>query len=109
MRLNLIIQRHGFPTSRILWSTSTSTAYIPASSSSITSTNNPNAVFSNGYTVAQLLDDVNEVVPLETEVEDRKNGSGSWGLEDYAVEVGGFECLHFMEVAGLLRDNDTVV
>lgn len=120
MRLNLVIQRHGLPILRILWSTTSPSLssgsaerelyHFPASSSSITSTRTPNAAFANGYTIAQLLEDVNEAVPLEREVEPVSNGySGSWGLEDYVVEVGGFECLHFMEVDGLLRDNDTVV
>lgn len=67
-------------------------------------------------TIAQLLEDVNEVIPLETQIEDDigngggiGGGAGQWGLEDYAVEVMGFECLHFMEVDGLLRDGDEVV
>ncbi len=45
---------------------------------------------------------MNEVIPLESE---------DWGLEDYAVEVAGFECLHFWEiggVGGVLRDGDVV-
>jgi hypothetical protein len=54
---------------------------------------------------------VNEVLPLETQVGDVDSqcGGGQWGLEDYVVEVGGFECLHFMEVDGLLRDGDELV
>lgn len=54
---------------------------------------------------------MNEVVPLETEpnlLGDNRS-SGQWGLEDYVVEVAGSECLHFMEVEGLLRDGDVVV
>ena len=49
-------------------------------------------------------------MPLETEpsVFDAEF-SGQWGLEDYVVEVAGSECLHFMEVDGLLRDGDEVV
>lgn len=123
MRLHLIIQRHGLPVTRILWTTSspsnptlnTSTA----STSAITSTRVPNSAYGNGaYTVAQLLEDVNEVVPLETQggsvvgardEYDDEEGIGQWGLEDYVVEVNGFECLHFMEVEGLLRDGDEVV
>lgn len=123
MRLNLVIQRHGLPVTRILWTTSqpsvfggrgnvsSSSSYaLPASSSVIASTRTPNAAFANGYTIAQLLEDVNGVLPLETEgelVDDEY--SGAWGLEDYVVEVGGFECMHFMEVDGLLRDGDEVV
>ncbi|KAL2010947.1 hypothetical protein VTN00DRAFT_3665 [Thermoascus crustaceus] len=119
MRLHLIIQRHGLPVTRILWTTSPlsfagpSAAGLPASSSTITSTRTPNAAFSSGgYTIAQLLEDVNEVVPLETHRHPggrNDQSGGQWGLEDYVVEVGGFECLHFMEVEGLLRDGDEVV
>lgn len=84
---------------------------LPAASSALASTRAPNALFSNGgYTIAQLLEDVNEVIPLETEpaLFDTEC-SGQWGLEDYVVEVGGSECLHFMEVEGLLRDGDEVL
>lgn len=50
-------------------------------------------------TISQLLEQVNEVIPLEAE---------DWGLEDYAVEVRGFECLHFSEVAQILKEDDEV-
>ncbi|KAL2003054.1 hypothetical protein VTN02DRAFT_5132 [Thermoascus thermophilus] len=120
MRLHLIIQRHGLPVTRILWTTSSPSFAGPsaaagsaASSSTLTSTRTPNAAFSSGaYTIAQLLEDVNEVVPLETHRHPggrNDESGGQWGLEDYVVEVGGFECLHFMEVEGLLRDGDEVV
>ncbi|KAL3469446.1 hypothetical protein BJX99DRAFT_265187 [Aspergillus californicus] len=121
MRLHLIIQRHGLPVTRILWTTSPPSLFghnlpspssmIPATSSAVTSSRAPNALYANGgYTVAQLLEDVNEVIPLETEsrlFDDQS--SGQWGLEDYVVEVGGSECLHFMEVEGLLRDGDEIL
>ncbi|KAL3445963.1 hypothetical protein BJX65DRAFT_136972 [Aspergillus insuetus] len=121
MRLHLTIQRHGLPVTRILWTTSppslfghnhaSSSSMIPATSSAVTSSHVPNALYANGgYTVAHLLEDVNEVIPLETEprlFEDES--SGQWGLEDYVVEVGGSECLHFMEVDGLLREGDEVL
>ncbi|KAL2824775.1 hypothetical protein BDW59DRAFT_82495 [Aspergillus cavernicola] len=121
MRLHLTIQRHGLPVTRILWTTSPPSLFghnltspssmIPATSSAVTSSRAPNALFANGgYTVAQLLEDVNEVIPLETEprlFEDQS--SGQWGLEDYVVEVAGSECLHYMEVEGLLRDGDEVL
>lgn len=126
MRLHLIIQRHGLPVTRILWTTSppssqaAPTPRSASSSSALTSTRAPNATYGNGdYTVAQLLEDVNEVIPLETQggstsgarddYDDEESGIGQWGLEDYVVEVNGFECLHFMEVEGLLRDGDEVV
>ena len=118
MRLHLIISRHGLPATRILWTTTSATSALgeygtqrAAPASAVASSRTPNVAFANGgYTVAQLLEDVNEVVPLETEpsVFD-PHFSGQWGLEDYVVEVGGSECLHFMEVDGLLRDGDEVV
>ncbi|EEH36457.2 hypothetical protein PAAG_06875 [Paracoccidioides lutzii Pb01] len=135
MRLHLIIQRHCLPTTRVLWTTSSHfslpsssavSSFATVSSSTVTSTRAPNAGFgagaaaaasgSGGLSIAQLLEDVNEVIPLETQVEEEfENGGGigggvgQWGLEDYVVEVAGFECLHFMEVDGLLRDGDEVV
>ena len=121
MRLHLVIQRHGLPVTRILWTTAPpslfgqnapgTSAVIPAASSAITSTRTPNALYANGgYTIAQLLEDVNGVVPLETEPAlFDSECSGQWGLEDYVVEVAGSECLHFMEVEGLLRDGDEVL
>ncbi|KAI9842540.1 MAG: hypothetical protein M1838_003084, partial [Thelocarpon superellum] len=42
---------------------------------------------------------VNETFPLE---------AGEWGLEDYVVEVEGFECVHYHEVDAILRDGDQV-
>jgi hypothetical protein len=110
MRLHLVIQRHGLPTTRILWTTEPSGV---VASSAVASTRMPNAVYgNNGYTVAQLLEDVNEVIPLETAGdvggEDNDLG-GHWGLEDYVVEVAGFECLHFMNVEGLLKEEDYIV
>ncbi|KAJ5734127.1 hypothetical protein N7493_002913 [Penicillium malachiteum] len=113
MRLHLIISRHGLPATRVLWTTAAGGygSHGPAPTSAIASSRTPNIVFANGgYTIAQLLEDVNEVVPLETEpnVFDPEF-SGQWGLEDYVVEVGGSECLHFMEIEGLLRDGDEVV
>ncbi|KAL2830090.1 hypothetical protein BJY01DRAFT_121264 [Aspergillus pseudoustus] len=121
MRLHLTIQRHGLPVTRILWTTSppslfghnhaSSSSMIPVTSSAVTSSRVPNALYANGgYTVVQLLEDVNEVIPLETEPRLFEHESGGqWGLEDYVVEVGGSECLHFMEVDGLLREGDEVL
>lgn len=59
----------------------------------------PNSASPQAYTVAKLLEDVNAVLPLEAE---------QWGLEDYVVEVGGFECLHFSLVSQTLKDDDQV-
>ncbi|PKY00609.1 hypothetical protein P168DRAFT_313392 [Aspergillus campestris IBT 28561] len=98
MRLHLVIQRHGLPVTRILWTTAPPSLYAGRSSSGVPAAS------------SALLEDVNEVIPLETEpalFDDEY--SGQWGLEDYVVETGGSECLHFMEVEGLLRDGDEVV
>jgi len=116
MRLHLVISRHGLPITRILWTTTTASTSAGglgygarAHRGTVASTSNL-PLANGGYTVAQLLEDVNEVVPLETEpsVFDPEF-SGQWGLEDYVVEVDGSECLHFMEIEGLLRDGDEVV
>lgn len=102
MRFHLFIQRHGLPVTRILWTTSPPSFFSHRSG--------PSSVANGSYTIAQFLEDVNELIPLETETGLFENESGGqWGLEDYVVEVGGFECLHFMEVEGLLRDGDEVV
>ncbi|KAL8789456.1 MAG: hypothetical protein Q9195_006822 [Heterodermia aff. obscurata] len=85
MRLQLTVQRHRLPPVKILYHVGltrlTSTATGP------------------NLTISQFLEQVNEVVPLE---------SGCWGLEDYAVEVRGFECLHFAELSQVLKDDDEV-
>ncbi|KAJ4292665.1 hypothetical protein N0V90_009328 [Kalmusia sp. IMI 367209] len=80
MRLRLTVQRNSLPTSNILWS-------VPDTSSL------------QAYTVARLLEDVNRILPLEAE---------QWGLEDYIVEVGGFECFHFSPVLQTLKEDDHV-
>lgn len=80
MRVRLTVQRHNLPPSNIIWT-------IPDTAS-------PQA-----YTVARLLEDVNRIIPLEAE---------QWGLEDYVVEVGGFECLHFSPVSQTLKEEDIV-
>ncbi|KAK9445181.1 transcription factor atf21 [Metarhizium brunneum] len=83
IRLRLAIRRHGVPEIKLVW---------PCACSSDT-------------TIAKLLTQVNEVVPLE---------SSEWGLEDYAVELlddkgGSYECLHFQLVSQILKDEDHVV
>jgi hypothetical protein len=80
MRLRLTIQRNSLPDANILWS-------IPETNSSL------------AYTITRLLEDVNHIIPLEAE---------HWGLEHYVVEVGGFECLHFMPVVNALKEDDHV-
>lgn len=84
MRLRLVVQRHGLPPTYVLWTA----GHLP-----------PNTTNGASGTISQLLDQVNEVIPLESE---------DWGLEDYAVEVGGFECLHFSELSQVLKEDDEV-
>ena len=85
LRLRLSICRYAVPEVKIVW---------PCTAT-------------KDLTVAQLVGQVNNVVPLE---------SGEWGLEDYVVElVGGggsahsFECLHYQAVETLFRDGDEVL
>ncbi|KAI4617764.1 hypothetical protein J4E83_006096 [Alternaria metachromatica] len=80
MRLRLTVQRNGLPAANILWS-------VPETNST------------QAYTITRLLEDVNHIIPLEAE---------HWGLEHYVVEVGGFECLHFMPVTNALKEDDHV-
>lgn len=85
MRLQLTVQRHTFPPVKVLYNVG---AAQPTSSTAVGS-----------LTISQFLEQVNEVIPLEAE---------NWGLEDYAVEVKGFECLHFNELNQVLKDDDEV-
>ncbi|ROV96059.1 hypothetical protein VPNG_09172 [Cytospora leucostoma] len=82
LRLRLIVRRNGLPDSRILF----------------------NVPLAHDPTIANLVELVNDTIPLETE---------EWGLEDYAVELHdkdghAFECLHFQSVASLLDKDDEV-
>jgi hypothetical protein len=80
MRVRLSVQRNNLPATNVLW-------------------NIPDTNSAQAYTIARFLEDVNQVLPLEAE---------QWGLEDYTVEVGGFECLHFAPVVQALKDDDHV-
>lgn len=80
MRLRLTVQRNSLPAVNILWN-------VPETNSN------------SAYTITRLLEDVNHILPLEAE---------QWGLDDYAVEVGGFECLHFSPVTQALKEDDHV-
>ncbi|KAF2277759.1 uncharacterized protein EI97DRAFT_465889 [Westerdykella ornata] len=81
MRLRITVQRHGLPATSILWR-------VPE---------HPNPEY---YTIAGLLEDLNHVIPLE---------APDWGLDDYVVLVGGFECVHFDSVRLLLKDEDELL
>lgn len=84
IRLRLVIRRHTVPDVKLVW---------PCAPS-------------DDLTIAKLLGQVNEVVPLE---------GGEWGLEDYVLELGdgsnsaSFECLHFQLVSRILKDEDQVL
>ncbi|KAL1636686.1 hypothetical protein SLS58_009673 [Diplodia intermedia] len=80
MRLRLSIRRNNLPTAELLWAVPDDRAH-------------------DAFTVAQLLEHVNEVIPLE---------SPHWGLEDYAVEIGSYEALHFQKARDIFKDEDQV-
>lgn len=50
-------------------------------------------------TISKLLEQIHEVIPLE---------SDGWGIEDYAVEVNGYEALHFVNPDSVLHEDDEV-
>ncbi|KAL1864882.1 hypothetical protein Daus18300_007449 [Diaporthe australafricana] len=80
LRLRLVVRRHGLPEARILF----------------------NVPLDNDPTVAQLVELVNESIPLEND---------EWGLDDYTVELRAkdghaFECMHFQPVASILDKDD---
>lgn len=83
MRLRLIVTRHNLPDAAVVWA--------------IEPSDNP--------TISQLLEQVNEVIPLES--------AADWGLEDYSVELKGFdtnfECLHFQLVRSILHEDDEIL
>ena len=83
LRLKLVVRRHALPEVRVLFG----------------------AVIDNDPTISTLLEQINDVVPLE---------SGEWGLEDYTVEIcdkdgQAFECLHFEKVKAILEKDETVL
>lgn len=89
LRLRLHVRRNGLPESNVLF----------------------NVALSNDPTIANLLELVNDTIPLE-------DADGEWGLDDYVVEVhdkdhrgpgNAFECLHFQPVSGLLDKDDEVL
>ncbi|OCK82291.1 hypothetical protein K432DRAFT_391417 [Lepidopterella palustris CBS 459.81] len=80
MRLRLSIKRHALPPTEVLWTV-------------------PDDQAQKAFSIARLLEEINHIVPLESE---------NWGLEDYVVEVGGYECLHFSLISQVLKDEDEV-
>ena len=84
MRLQLCIQRQGLPPVRVLWNAE---GLRPSQGTQGTTT------------ISQFLHQVNEVIPLEAE---------DWGLEDYCVDVNGYECLHFAVLDQILKEDDQI-
>lgn len=82
MRVRLTVKRHGLPPANVLWTFRDG----PAAGDDI-------------LIISHFLEQVNDVVPLEAD---------EWGLEDYVVEVHGFECLHFSNVYDVLKDDDRI-
>ncbi|KAK4930137.1 hypothetical protein LTR28_011680, partial [Elasticomyces elasticus] len=80
VRLRVSIHRNGLPPTNILWSI-------------------PDAQLHAKTTIYNLVEQINDVLPLDAE---------GWGLEDYVVLLGGFECLHFAELKNTLKDEDEV-
>ena len=85
MRLRLTVHRQSLPITQLLWTAGGLRSGQPTCGESLT--------------ISQLLEQVNEVIPLEAE---------DWGLEDYLVEVQGYECLHFSRLDRILKDEDEV-
>ncbi|ETN42963.1 uncharacterized protein HMPREF1541_02121 [Cyphellophora europaea CBS 101466] len=93
MRLQVSIHRHMLPDVNIIFATGTG----PASHTT-----------SNSATIFNLLEDLNNLVPLES--------PEKWGLEDYVVEVAArseqqsaYECLHYLPISSVLREDDEVI
>ncbi|TKA77933.1 hypothetical protein B0A55_03722 [Friedmanniomyces simplex] len=52
------------------------------------------------HTIAQLLVQIDQTFPLESE---------TWGLEHYIVTLDGYELLHYHELGAVCKDEDEVV
>ncbi|EGP88488.1 uncharacterized protein MYCGRDRAFT_109018 [Zymoseptoria tritici IPO323] len=79
MRIRLRIERNELPPVAILWTFSETQL---------------------SETIAQFMERVNERFPLE---------GNTWGFEDYAVSLGGYEAQHYCEVGDAFEKDDEVV
>lgn len=84
MRLRLIIQRPELPPVKLLWDTESSFST------------------SDARLVSTLVSRVNDVFPLLFD-------NTGLSLDNYVVELDGFECLHFQPVDKVFRDGDEVM
>jgi hypothetical protein len=80
MRFRLSVFRHGLPPMRVVWST-------------------PDEQLDGVFLVSRLLSEINDIIPLDP---------GERGLEDYVVQLGEYELLHFHNLADVLRENDKI-
>jgi hypothetical protein len=80
MRIRLCVERNNLPAANILW---------------------PVTEDENGAktTVARFLSQIDRAFPLE---------SAEWSLEDYVVQIDGFELLHYQSLSDVLKDEDHV-
>ena len=51
------------------------------------------------HRVAELLEQINLVIPLQSE---------HWDFQDYTVKLGDYECLHYQVVGEVLKEDDRV-
>jgi len=50
--------------------------------------------------IAELLQELNAFVPLEAD---------EWDLDDYTLQIGGFETLHYQLVGDVLKEDEEIV
>lgn len=82
MRIRLALTRHSLGTVKLWWDTASIVNGSP------------------NVTVSALLESVNQVVQLETV---------TCGLEDYVVEMKGYELLHFQILGDFVKEDDEIV
>lgn len=83
LRLRLLVQRHGLPEVKLVWT-------VPA---------DPD------YTISKLVSQVDQVVPLEG----GEWGLEDYAVELKASDGSAFECLHFQLASKVLKDDDQVM
>jgi hypothetical protein len=80
MRFRLSVFRHGLPPTRVVWATT-------------------DEQLEGVFLVSRLLSEINDTVPLEAR---------EWGLEDYVLQLGEYELLHFHNLSDVLREDDHI-
>lgn len=77
MRVRLRIERNSLPPVQTLWPVKDPTS-----------------------TIAQLLQQINDIFPLEAD---------TWGLEDYTLTLGAYELLHYHVAKDVLKEEDELL